>query len=110
MKPNVPIREMGTAMSGIRVALQLCSDRNTTNITSIRASNRVLYTSCIDSEIYVVMSNGISYVSPSGKLALISFMAFFTCSATSMAFAPGSMYMASTAALLLFIPDSVLYD
>ena len=45
MKPNVPIKEMGTATTGISVARQLCSERNTTMITSTNASNKVLYTS-----------------------------------------------------------------
>ena len=51
MTPNVPTREIGTAIAGTSVALQLCSERNTTRITSNRASNSVLYTSWIDSEI-----------------------------------------------------------
>ena len=62
---NIPfgkyyLREIGTAINGITVALQLCNDRKTTSMTSNKASNNVLYTSEIDSEIYVVMSNGIS--------------------------------------------------
>ena len=40
--PKVPIREMGTAIAGTMVARQFCSERNTTRITSSRASNRVL--------------------------------------------------------------------
>ena len=60
MNPKVPIREIGTATTGINVARQLCKDRYTTNTTSTNASNNVLYTSWIDSEIYVVISNGIS--------------------------------------------------
>ena len=89
MKPNVPMSEMGTATTGIIVARQFCNERNTTTITRNNASNSVLYTSWIDSEMYVVMSNGISYFRPSGKERLISSMASFTRSATSMAFAPG---------------------
>ena len=42
MKPNVPIKEIGTATKGITVALQLCNERNTTRMTSINASNNVL--------------------------------------------------------------------
>ena len=45
MNPKVPIKEMGTATTGISVARQLCSERNTTMITSTNASNKVLYTS-----------------------------------------------------------------
>ena len=45
MKPKVPIKEIGTATTGISVARQLCSERNTTMITSTNASNKVLYTS-----------------------------------------------------------------
>ena len=42
MMPKVPMRDIGTAMAGISVALQLCRERNTTRITSRRASKRVL--------------------------------------------------------------------
>ena len=59
MTPKVPIREMGTAMAGMRVALQLCRERNTTKITRKRASKRVLYTSWMDWDMYSVMSKGI---------------------------------------------------
>ena len=50
MKPKVPINEIGTAMVGISVARQFCNEKNTTTITKNKASNRVLYTSWIDSE------------------------------------------------------------
>ena len=42
MNPNVPIREIGTAIVGIRAARQFCNDRNTTNTTRNKASNNVL--------------------------------------------------------------------
>ena len=45
IKPNVPIKEIGTATIGITVARQLCRERNTTIITRTNASNKVLYTS-----------------------------------------------------------------
>ena len=45
MKPKVPIREIGTATTGISVARQLCRERKTTKITSTSASKSVLYTS-----------------------------------------------------------------
>ena len=51
MKPKVPIKEIGTATTGISVARQFCKERNTTTITRNKASNSVLYTSCMDSEI-----------------------------------------------------------
>ena len=51
IKPNVPINEIGTATIGINVARQLCKERKTTNTTRTSASNSVLYTSWIDSEI-----------------------------------------------------------
>ena len=41
MTPNVPTSEMGTAMTGMRVDRQFCSDRNTTTMTSSRASKKV---------------------------------------------------------------------
>ena len=41
MIPNVPINEIGTAITGISVALQCCSERKTTKITKIRASKSV---------------------------------------------------------------------
>ena len=50
MMPKVPIRDIGTAMAGIIVALQLWRERKTTRITRKRASKRVLYTWWIDSE------------------------------------------------------------
>ena len=45
MNPKVPISEIGTATTGISVARQFCNERNTTMITSTKASNSVLYTS-----------------------------------------------------------------
>ena len=45
MNPKVPIKDIGTATTGIKVARQLCRERNTTSTTSINASNNVLYTS-----------------------------------------------------------------
>ena len=45
MKPKVPIREIGTATTGISVARQLCRERKTTKITNTSASKSVLYTS-----------------------------------------------------------------
>ena len=50
MNPKVPMSEMGTATMGMTVARQLCKERNTTTITRKRASNSVLYTSWMDSE------------------------------------------------------------
>ena len=44
MTPKVPIRDIGTAIAGTKVDLTFCNDRNTTKITSISASNKVLYT------------------------------------------------------------------
>ena len=41
MIPKVPISEIGTAITGIRVARQFCRERNTTRITRTRASNKV---------------------------------------------------------------------
>ena len=39
--PKVPISDMGTAITGISVARQFCSDRKTTRITSSSASKSV---------------------------------------------------------------------
>ena len=50
MHPNVPMSEMGTATTGMSVARQLCKEKKTTMMTRKSASKRVLYTSCIDSE------------------------------------------------------------
>ena len=47
---------------------------------------------------------------PSGKPSLISAMVAFTLSATSTAFAPGSIIMLMTAAFSPSMPLSVLYD
>lgn len=49
--PNVPISDIGTAIIGISVARQFCNDRNTTSITSNKASKKVRYTWWIDSDI-----------------------------------------------------------
>ena len=91
IKPNVPIKEIGTAIVGIKAARQFCKDRNTTNTTKNRASNKVLYTSWIDCDIYSVASKGNLYSNPSGKFWLISFIASFTFVATSSALAPGNI-------------------
>ena len=42
INPKVPINEIGTAITGIRVARQFCNDKNTTRITNPNASNNVL--------------------------------------------------------------------
>ena len=41
---KVPMRDIGTAIAGTKVDLTFCNDRNTTKITSMSASNNVLYT------------------------------------------------------------------
>ena len=108
--PKVPISEIGTATIGIIVALQLCSDRNTTSITSSNASNRVRYTWWMEADMYVVISNGMAYVIPSGKLRPISSIVSFTCPATSIALAPGNMLIFNTAAFPPSMPLSVEYE
>ena len=45
---KVPIRDMGTAMIGIKVARQFCKNKNTTMTTSTIASASVLKTSFMD--------------------------------------------------------------
>ena len=45
---NVPIRDIGTAMIGIKVARQFCKNKNTTSTTRSIASPNVLNTSFID--------------------------------------------------------------
>ena len=79
------------AQTGFLPARQFCKDRNTTNTTKNRASNKVLYTSWIDCDIYSVASKGNLYSNPSGKFWLISFIASFTFVATSSALAPGNI-------------------
>ncbi len=39
--PKVPTSEIGTAMTGMSVVRQFCSERNTTRITSTSASKNV---------------------------------------------------------------------
>ncbi len=107
MAPKVPMSEMGTAMTGMSVARQFWSERNTTRITSRRASKKVRYTWWIDSEIYVVMSKGMANDSPSGSVVSISASSFLTSLATSRALAPGSMDISMIAALPPLIPLSV---
>lgn len=60
MMPNVPMRDMGTAIMGMTVARQFCSDRNTTMMTMMSASKNVRYTWCMESDIYSVMSKGMT--------------------------------------------------
>ena len=45
---KAPMTETGTATTGIRVARQLCRNRNTTSVTSSSASNSVFTTSLMD--------------------------------------------------------------
>ena len=53
---SVPISDTGIAMAGMTVLRQLCRNRNTTAMTSAKASPSVKITSCIDAETKVVVS------------------------------------------------------
>ena len=55
---KVPISETGTASSGIRVARQPCRKMNTTMMTRISASQRVLTISLMPSRTAWVVSSG----------------------------------------------------
>ena len=81
--------ETGTAMTGMRVARQLCRKTNTTSVTSSIASNSVFTTSLIDSVTYGVVSNAIDQRTPAGKLLASSVMRATTSRFTSRALAPG---------------------
>ncbi len=85
---NVPMSEIGTATTAITIARQLCRKMNTTRITRMAASTKVLTTSSIDAVMNLVVSNGIEYVTPSGNEAFIPSSLPFTAFATSSALAP----------------------
>ena len=57
---KVPIRETGTAIRGMRVALQFCRKRKTTRMTSTMASTRVVAISLIPSVTGSVVSREIA--------------------------------------------------
>ena len=85
---NVPINEIGTAINGIKVARQLCKNKNTTSTTNTIASPSVFTTSMIEDLTKSLVSYGTSQSTPSGNLflssAIFSLMAF----AVSSEFAP----------------------
>ena len=58
-KVKVPIKDTGIASTGIKVALQFCKNKNTTNITSASASRSVTITSLIEACTTDTVSNGI---------------------------------------------------
>ena len=58
MRPKVPSRTTGTAIAGIRVALQFCRKRNITRTTSAIPSRRVFTTSWIEMRMKGVVSFG----------------------------------------------------
>ena len=66
----------GTASIGISVARQLCRKMNTTSVTSSIASTSVVTTSLIEAVTNGVVSNGILYCTPGGKLRASSFIRF----------------------------------
>ena len=86
---KVPITLTGTASIGMSVARQLCRNRNTTSVTSSIASASVTSTSLIDAVTNGVVSNGILYVIPLGKVFCNSSMRAPTAFRTASAFAPG---------------------
>ena len=73
-KPNpaiiakVPINDTGMAAHGTTVARQSCKNMKITNTTSDTAINSVSYTSAIDAVTKRVVSNGMLYSMPDGKL------------------------------------------
>ncbi len=56
-KMNVPMIDTGIARIGMSVARQLCRNRNTTTITRMSASSRVLATSLIETSTTDTASN-----------------------------------------------------
>ena len=57
---NVPIKETGTASSGIKVGRQPCKNRNTTTITSTKASKKVCLISLMPSVTARVVSKAMT--------------------------------------------------
>ena len=80
--------DTGTASIGMMVARHVCRKRNTTPSTSSAASKMVTFTSWIELFTTSVVSKGIRYSTPGGKLPFISSRRLFTPEATSSALAP----------------------
>ena len=80
----------GTVVAGISIARQSCRNTRMTTSTRNAASYSVLYTSWIDCSTNLVVSKGISEISPCGNSRLST--AIFACTslATLSAFAPGA--------------------
>ena len=86
---NVPTTLTGTASIGISVARQLWRKTNTTRVTSSMASTSVVTTSLMDAVTNGVVSNGILYFTPGGRLRDSSSIRWATASLTASALAPG---------------------
>src|ERR1700756_3423418 len=65
---KVPTNETGMVIAGMIVARQSSKKRKMTTITIMMASPSVVTTSRIESPTTVVVSNGITYCSPGGKV------------------------------------------
>jgi len=69
MTPKVPIMEIGTATLGIRLALALRRNRNTTNVTRRTAITSVSSVSCSEARIVVLRSTAIATSMAAGMAA-----------------------------------------
>ena len=87
---KVPMRETGTASSGMIDARQVCRKMITTRTTSSIASTRVWSTARIDSRVKPVVSKTIRYSSPGGNRSLSFSIVARTASEVSMELEPGS--------------------
>jgi hypothetical protein len=94
---KVPITLTGTASMGMSVARQLWRKMNTTSVTSSIASTSVVTTSLMDAVTNGVVSNGILYCTPTGKLRDSSSIRLATACLAARALAPGRRYMSSGA-------------
>ncbi len=86
----MPSSTTGTAITGIRVARQLCRNTNITITTRTIASIRVLTTSRIDSRMNLVVSNGYATFQPAGIVLSSRFTVSLTALATAIALALGA--------------------
>src|SRR5262249_8722372 len=90
MAANAPMMVTGTVVAGISIARQSCRNTRMTTSTRTAASYSVLYTSWIDCSTNLVVSKGMSEISPCGNSRLSTASLSRTSFATLSAFAPGA--------------------
>src|SRR3569623_234134 len=102
MMANVPIKDTGTAASGMMDARQGCRNTSTTITTSRMASSNVWITASMDLSTNTVGSYTTLYSMPGGKLPAISAIVLRTSLESCKALEPGCWKMGTATAPLLF--------